>query len=307
MNKICYGCGITLQNTNKDALGYTPKLTNDLCERCFRLKHYGEVKENDLISNADLIKTINKRKGVVFFLIDFLNINEENINIFKSIKLPKVLLISKCDILRKEMKYSKISNWLKKVYNITSEISYCSSIAHFSKINILKYTAKLGYNTCFLMGITNAGKSTFLNNLLKDNNIKKEVLTSKEKNTTLRFMKFMIDDIAVYDTPGFTYYNMNSSLPNGEIKPLSYNLKQASTIIINNDLYLSFKEANKIVCYLNNVSIKKEYKEQIGVEIKIPQNSDLVIPGLGFINIKEECMIVTNINNYEIRSSLSEE
>lgn len=305
MSKICYGCGLPLQSQNKDQIGYTPNINNALCERCFRLKNYGEKTANNSISNVDLIKTINKRQGIVFFLIDFLNINEETISLFKSIKLPKVLLISKCDILRKEMRYLKISNWLKKVYAITDDISFCSSKAHFSKVNILKYTTNRGYHTCYLMGITNAGKSTFLNNLLKENNINKEVLVSKEENTTLRFMKFIINNVEVYDTPGFNYHNLSSKLLNKEIKPISYNLKPKSTIIIDDKYYLRFNKANKIVCYLVTNNIKRNYQEYVGEEIKIIKNSDLVLPGLGFINIKDECFILTNIPKVEIRNSLS--
>ena len=36
----CVGCGITLQNENKNDVGYTPDIKNELCERCFKLKNY---------------------------------------------------------------------------------------------------------------------------------------------------------------------------------------------------------------------------------------------------------------------------
>ena len=65
MSKICYGCGIPLQNKDENKLGYTPNLNNDLCKRCFRLKNYGEIKNNDVINNDDLLNTIN---SLLFFL-----------------------------------------------------------------------------------------------------------------------------------------------------------------------------------------------------------------------------------------------
>ena len=305
MSKICYGCGVVLQDIDEDKLGYTTNINNDLCKRCFRLKNYGEVKEGIDINNDDLIKTINNREGIVFFLIDYLNINKKTIDIFKKIKLTKVLLISKCDVLRKEMKYEKISKWLKKEYDIKEDISFCSGKSHFSKINIIKYTTKLGYDTCYLMGITNAGKSTFLNNLLKENNIYKEVLVSKEENTTLRFMKFKIDNINLYDTPGFKYYNLSNNLIDKEIKPISYNFNKEIKIIIDNKYYVCFLKGNKVICYLNSNNIKKDYQIDKGSKIKVLANCDLVIPGLGFLNIKEAGDIITNIPEYEIRKSLS--
>ena len=39
MNK-CTGCGIILQIVDKTKPGYTLKIDNELCERCFKIKHY---------------------------------------------------------------------------------------------------------------------------------------------------------------------------------------------------------------------------------------------------------------------------
>ena len=47
MNKICYGCGVKLQTTDKEKLGYIPlSKENDAkyCMRCFRMMNYGENK-----------------------------------------------------------------------------------------------------------------------------------------------------------------------------------------------------------------------------------------------------------------------
>ena len=35
----CMGCGITLQSSSKDSLGYITNEETNLCERCFRLKN----------------------------------------------------------------------------------------------------------------------------------------------------------------------------------------------------------------------------------------------------------------------------
>ena len=43
MNK-CIGCGITLQTEEKNNLGYTTNIEKKLCERCFRIRNYGEYK-----------------------------------------------------------------------------------------------------------------------------------------------------------------------------------------------------------------------------------------------------------------------
>ena len=40
--KRCAGCGVLLQDENILQEGYTTNLENDLCQRCFRMKNYGE-------------------------------------------------------------------------------------------------------------------------------------------------------------------------------------------------------------------------------------------------------------------------
>ena len=40
--KHCQGCGVLLQDENVLQEGYTTSLENDICQRCFRLKNYGE-------------------------------------------------------------------------------------------------------------------------------------------------------------------------------------------------------------------------------------------------------------------------
>ena len=40
--KRCLGCGIVLQDQNVLQEGYTTSLDNDICQRCFRMRNYGE-------------------------------------------------------------------------------------------------------------------------------------------------------------------------------------------------------------------------------------------------------------------------
>ena len=60
MSKKCIGCGAVLQNTDKNKNGYTPKLENKYCMRCFRIANYGDFtatrpeKDNEKISGKVL-------------------------------------------------------------------------------------------------------------------------------------------------------------------------------------------------------------------------------------------------------------
>ena len=53
--KRCSGCGVVLQDENVLQEGYTTSLENDICQRCFRMKNYGEyqmvIKSNEEYMN----------------------------------------------------------------------------------------------------------------------------------------------------------------------------------------------------------------------------------------------------------------
>ena len=47
----CMGCGSILQNTDPSAEGYVRDLSKDLCERCFKIRHYNEYRFIDKDNN----------------------------------------------------------------------------------------------------------------------------------------------------------------------------------------------------------------------------------------------------------------
>ncbi len=307
MTKKCIGCGLELQNIYKDDKGYTPNLDYVYCKRCFRLKNYGEKDETEVVDQNMIINKVNKGKGVAFFLIDYLNINKYTLDIFKKIKLDKVLVISKCDTLRKDMKFTKIVKWLDKVYDIKEDVLFISKNNDFKSGNIFKYMDKIRANTGYIMGITNAGKSTFINSILKKNKINKKIVVSNKPNTTLDFIKLYIGDYIIYDTPGFDYLNLNYKIINREIKPITFKINKEVTISVNGfDFY--FDRPNNITIYTTDNMVKRYYKNIInkGNNVKVFDNSDIVMPGIGFINIKKACIVKTKLE-VEVRPNMSGE
>lgn len=304
MNKKCMGCGLTLQNVNKEEKGYTPNIDKDYCMRCFRLKNYGEKNLNESIDMDDIFNKVNNGKGIVFFFVDYLNINNYTINLFKKIDLKKVLVVSKIDILRKDMKFIKIKKWLEDVYKINDDILFLSTKNNYGVNSILNYLDKMSINTAYIMGITNAGKSTFINKLLNLYNIDKEILVSDKPNTTLDFIPIHLDTYKIYDTPGLIIPNMNLKLLNKEIKPITFNLKKVTTLEFL-DYKITFLNPTSITCYFNIDEIKRSYIGIIGKKINVGVNKDIVIPGVGFINIKNTGDIIINNNEFEIRDSVS--
>lgn len=308
MTKKCMGCGVLLQNHDKELVGYTPNLDKDYCMRCFRLKNYGELKRMDTVHEEEILTKVNKKNGMVFFLIDYYNIQKYTLAIFKKIKLPKVLVVSKSDLLRKEMKYEKIKKWLYEVYNIEEDILFISNSSKTISNNIFRYMDNHFFKTAYIMGITNAGKSTFINSLLKENHIQKEILTSDKENTTLDFIPIKINDYMIYDTPGFTFKHLDTAKSfKNMIKPITFQLKENTTIVIDNKWKYYFLNPTSVSIYANTLDIKREYKEikEKVKEFALFKNSDIIIPGIGFMNVKEECSILSNVSEMEIRKNIS--
>ena len=305
MNKRCIGCGLLLQDQEELKPGYTPNLKNDYCKRCFRLKNYGE-KNEETVSEENILKKVNKGEGLVFFLVDFLNLNQESISIFNKIKLKKFLVISKSDTLRKEMKKEKIKKWLKSVYPIEEEILFISNKSYYESSNIFKVMDKYNTKKAYIMGITNAGKSTFINGLLKENQIKKEIVTSNKPNTTLDFIKLKIGEYTLFDTPGFSYENDKLPIIKKEIKPITYQIKEGTSLTIHNYHFIFTKK--NVATFYGITDITRSYKKEENLNVlEVPKNSDIVLPGIGFLNIKDTCQVLSNKKDLEIRLDISEE
>lgn len=330
MNKKCIGCGSILQTTNPKQKGYIKeeKLNNSLyCERCFKIIHYNEKIVTELENiNEYIITEVNKKAKYVYFLIDLLNINEETINTYKEIKVPKTLIISKLDIIPKSIKESKIINFLKEVYGVKEEILFQSTKKNINTKKITSYLENNNLKEAHILGYTNAGKSTLINKLSNLNNIEdKQITTSLIPNTTIDFIKIRLsDNLTIIDSPGFTLNNtiykenefdlIKKVNPKSFLKPTTYQLKDIASIIIEDKIRISSSISNNFTFYISNdISIERVFAKNTNlldkdkITIEIPSNSDLIIKSLGFINIKKACTLTIYSENkelFEVRNSI---
>ena len=320
MTKTCLGCGITLQTTDINQVGYIPenKYNDSLyCQRCFKLIHYAKKEVNKPnINNKELLSIINKSNAYAFFLVDLYNLNSEIINTFKSIKIPKTLLINKSDLIPRGVKLFYLKENIQRVYNIKSDVIFISTKKDIGKNTFINPLINNHTDTAYILGYTNAGKSSLINKLLTN----KVITTSNMPNTTLDLINLKLDDYNIIDTPGFTlsktFYQdddwdlikrINAS---HTIKPITYQTKENQIFMIEEKIFVKNFDENSITFYLSNlVKLKKLYKEDklSYKEVIIPENSDVVITNIGFINIKAPCHMMINeeaLDLIEVRPSL---
>lgn len=322
MNKICYGCGIKLQSNRKDNPGYIPenKINNsEYCMRCFRMMHYGEVKQTNTPKEAkEIINKINKDNRFVIFLVDFLNINDEVIRIFKSIKKEKMLVVNKCELIPKHIKNESVRLFLKKHYDIsdTVKLKGGSLSSHHGARGILNYLKDNSIKEAYILGISNSGKSTLINDLITTCGSKVAYTTVNNKaNTTLDFIRVKINEqLTLIDSPGVILKNsLNHDVSGKNITAYTINMKECETVgILDNKYFFKFDSETPITFYTNHESkkaIKKYFKAAPGLVNTISLESDcvdVVIYGIGFISVKKRVNITTNIDSsfIEVRPSL---
>lgn len=295
----CVGCGIKLQEKDKNELGYTPNLNNALCERCFKLKNYNILTNKGInIDNDKLINKINELNTCVLFLVDFINLDSEVIDAYKKIKSKKILIITKADIIPKNIKYQKLIQNIKNIYDIKEDLILTSSK---TKLNIKTITKIcLEEKSICLAGFTNAGKSSLINALVGS-----DITVSKKSNTTQDFIKLNVDGINIYDAPGFMSNINRENIPRSIIRPITYQFPSKHYLLIQ-DIKLNILENSNFTIYVGNEAniIRRKENENVECKIIVPKNSDVIIKGFCFINFKNTCMISLNTKDYEIRPSI---
>ena len=316
--KRCEGCGVALQDQNVLQEGYTTNLENNLCQRCFRMKNYGEyqvvTKSND--EYIEILKEVGKTKDLVIYVTDLLNI-EKNINQIRAIIPNKMILVlNKMDVLPKSVKEEKLKKYLMNDDdNSFEEIIVISTEKNYN-IDYLLKRIKF-YQTSrnvYVVGHTNAGKSSLINKLIKNYSDKTQELTmSPLPSTTLNMVNIEINDyLTLIDTPGLV--DVGSILNHvsaemvkkisakKEIKPRTYQLRKNQSIIIEDLVRIDYVEGEKNSFTLfisNDLKVRRllnlfnnsELKDKNKITYNMKYDEDLAISGLGFVKIVDKGVI----------------
>ena len=153
MNR-CVGCGVVLQDVNKELDGYVSSLDKELCERCFIIKNYGMNKSISK-TNSDYFNIISKIRDndIVVYVSNILTLNLDYIDKFKNV----ILVLTKRDVLPKSVKDTKIINYVKKKYNNIISVIVVSAYKKYNLDDL--YNKLLNYHgkNIYFVGITNSG------------------------------------------------------------------------------------------------------------------------------------------------------
>lgn len=314
MNK-CIGCGSILQTEDVVKEGYIKKISNDsnLCERCFRIRNYGDYKVV-LKSNLDfepILKNIKTTNDLVVLVVDLFMMNKDFESITKYLKNDILLVFTKRDVLPKIINDQKFLNYADNL-----GINYIDSVVVSSNKNygfdllmekINKYKKS---KNIYIVGYTNAGKSTLINKIIYNySNLDTKITTSILPSTTLNSVEIKInDELTLIDTPGIIDDNnlinlvdakyLKKILPTKEIKPKTYQVKSKQTLFIYELVRIDLNNRNNLTFYVSNLlNIKRIFKDNNKLKnlkenvIRVKKGEDIVISGLGFIKVTNNDII----------------
>ena len=319
MNK-CLGCGSVLNYENPNIEGYTSKIDSTYCERCFRIKNYGEyksiVKENKDFIN--ILKEINNTNSLVLLVTDIFNLPENFDVILEHINNPILLVLTKRDILPKSIYEKRLLEYMDNYkLNLLDKIIVSSNNNYGMDELIEKIKEYKTNDNVYVVGYTNAGKSTLINKLIYNySNSLPTITTSPLPSTTLNSIEIKFDDeLTLIDTPGILDEGsidnfidtklLKKITPKNTIKPITYQINKKQYILVEDLLKLELENNNITIFVSNSINVDRTFKEKkLELEqktIEVLPNTDLVISGLGFIKFtKREKIKVSTIKGLKI-------
>jgi ribosome biogenesis GTPase YqeH len=271
--QTCFGCGVPLQNENPGATGYVPKMLGEngqehyLCQRCYRLQHYGETREEEvaLPDYKEIFSNAIKKKCLIIYVVDLFAFECSIIkDLSPFIKDNPILVVAnKRDIMPKSIDDDKLRQFVYARFKLEGidieDVIVSSAYKNYNIEEIIEAMKALkNGKDIYIVGASSVGKSSLINVLLK--NIKNEtrdlITTSPYPGTTVATITIPLDNKSkIYDTPGmvsrdsvfaaFDKSVLKYTIPRTEIKPITFQLNDKQSIFIGGVSRFDFVEGKK--------------------------------------------------------------
>ncbi|PTM59554.1 ribosome biogenesis GTPase YqeH [Desmospora activa] len=302
----CEGCGVSLQTEDPKGSGYVPPsaLTREriICQRCFRIRHYNDVApvEHHADAYMNRLTEIGGKKALVVQVVDLFDFAGSWIPGIQRHTggNPILILANKVDLFPRSIKRQKLKEW---VYRVAKELGV-------KPVDVVLISAEKGERIpeaaqvieerrrgqdVYVVGTANAGKSTFINALLREYGAEGEeaVTTSPYPGTTLDAVRIPIGEGKhIVDMPGIVRQDRMSEwvapaelkavTPQKEMKPKGYQLNEGQTLFFGGLVRFDFREGSRqpFVCYVANSLYIHRTKLEKADELWEKQRGELLVP-----------------------------
>lgn len=307
----CIGCGAEIQTERPNELGYTPQAAFDkgmetgeiYCQRCFRLRHYNDIQDVHL-TDDDFLRLLNelgREDALIVNVVDIFDFNGSLIpGLHRFIGDNPVLLVgNKKDILPKSLKKGKLIQWMKERAHEQGlrplEVLLTSAKKPHEMDELLATIEKYREGRdVYVVGVTNVGKSTLINQIIKNTaGVKDLITTSQFPGTTLDKIEIPLDDgHFLIDTPGIIHRHQMAHYlgkkdlkliaPQKEIKPKVYQLNPEQTLFLGGLARFDFIQGKRssFIAYASNdlmihrtklVNADQFYEKHVGGLLQPPR------------------------------------
>lgn len=210
IDAACAGCGVQLQTTDKLKHGFVTGAGAELlralrrpaaraggaghdgrdseaarvvCQRCFRAKHYGDftpvtVPYSSFLEQVASLRRIAPPGSLVVHVVDVTDFGGsvvEGVSSLVGHDKPLLVVVNKCDLLPKGVKYGRLERWVRAQLRETDPNmhKHLRGVVFVSSITGMGFSAALERidelrkgGDAFVVGAANSGKSSFVNQLL---------------------------------------------------------------------------------------------------------------------------------------------
>jgi ribosome biogenesis GTPase YqeH len=279
----CIGCGAVIQTEHPNELGYTPQSALDkgiesgevYCQRCFRLRHYNEIQDVSL-TDDDFLRLLNELGQTDALIVNVVDIFDFNGSIIPGLHRfighnPVLMVGNKVDILPKSLKKPRLIQWMRErahEMGLRPVDILLTSAKKASEMESLLATIEeyREGRDVYVVGVTNVGKSTLINQIIKNTaGVKDVITTSQFPGTTLDKIEIPLDDGKfLIDTPGIIHRHQMAHYlgkkdlkliaPNKEIKPKVYQLNAGQTLFLGGLARFDFIQGERaaFIAYVSN-------------------------------------------------------
>ncbi|MGX7091292.1 ribosome biogenesis GTPase YqeH [Hutsoniella sourekii] len=305
----CIGCGTQIQTEDPKQAGYLPAsaLAKGLekgefyCQRCFRLRNYNELQDLDLDEDVflDRLSQIAYDEAFIINVIDIFDVEGSVISgLHRFIgSQPFIVVANKVDLLPKAVKLSRVKHWLQHElaqYGLKPQEIILASAKKPGSLEALTQIIEkqIQSRNVYIVGVTNVGKSTLINQLIQHYGGDREIITtSNHPGTTLDLIEIpLTEDHAIIDTPGIIrssqlahYLNredLQAVLPKKTFKPKTFQLNPGQTIFVGGLARIDFTQGDRsaLTFYMANDLYMHRTKTERADEVYQKHAGDLLSP-----------------------------
>jgi ribosome biogenesis GTPase YqeH len=304
----CAGCGIQIQTEDKTKPGFTPQsaLSREvvICQRCFRIKHYNEVAPVGM-DDDDFLRILNgigATDSLVVMVVDIFDFQGSWLRGLPRFigNNPVILVGNKVDLLPKNINLNRVRNWMqheaKELGLRPADVVLVSAAKGVGIDELLSRIGELRKGRdVYIVGVTNVGKSTLINRILRDYGAADmEITTSPFPGTTLDKIEIPLEDGRfLYDTPGIinrdqighmvTPQDLRKLTPTARINPRVYQLNEGQSLFIGGLARIDFVrgERQPFVFYIANNLYVHRTKLENADELLAKHHGELLSPPSG--------------------------